>query len=43
MPGQTKQVCHPRLGPVGYAHVVLLVADQPEQTLVGHTLGRPGG
>lgn len=39
----SKKLCHPRLGPVDYAHVVLQVADQPEQTLVSYTLARPGG
>ncbi|CAO5227197.1 helix-turn-helix domain-containing protein [Frankia sp. AgKG'84/4] len=29
-----KRLRHPRLGPVGYAHVVLSVTDQPAQTLV---------
>jgi transcriptional regulator with XRE-family HTH domain len=30
----TKKLLHPRLGPVDYSHVVLQVADHPDQTLV---------
>jgi transcriptional regulator with XRE-family HTH domain len=33
----TKKLRHPRLGPVDYAHVVLQVADDPEQTLVTYS------
>jgi transcriptional regulator with XRE-family HTH domain len=33
----TKKLRHPRLGPVEYSHVVLQVADQPDQTLVTYT------
>ncbi|HEX9041424.1 MAG TPA: helix-turn-helix transcriptional regulator [Trebonia sp.] len=33
----TKKLRHPRLGPVEYAHVVLQVADNPEQTLVTYS------
>jgi len=29
-----KKLRHPRLGPTEYSHVVLQVADQPDQTLV---------
>jgi MmyB-like transcription regulator ligand binding domain len=32
-----KKLRHPRLGPVDYAHVVLQVADTPEQTLVSYS------
>jgi len=30
----SKKLLHPRLGPVDYSHVVLQVADNPDQTLV---------
>jgi len=33
----TKKLRHPRLGPLDYSHVVLQVADSPEQTLVTFT------
>jgi len=33
----TKKLRHPRLGPVDYSHVVLQVADDPEQTLVTYS------
>jgi transcriptional regulator with XRE-family HTH domain len=33
----SKKLLHPRLGPVDYAHVVLQVADDPEQTLVTYS------
>jgi hypothetical protein len=33
----SKKLRHPRLGPVGYAHVVLQVADSPDQTLVTYS------
>ena len=33
----TKKLRHPRLGPLDYSHVVLQVADSPEQTLVTYT------
>ena len=33
-----KKLLHPRLGPVDYAHVVLQVADSPDQTLVTYSL-----
>jgi hypothetical protein len=33
----TKKLRHPRLGPVSYAHVVLQVADSPEQTIVTYS------
>jgi transcriptional regulator with XRE-family HTH domain len=36
----TKKLRHPRLGPLDYAHVVLQVADNPDQTLV--TYSPPG-
>ena len=35
--GGTKKLRHPRLGPVDYVHVVLQVADDPEQTLVTYS------
>ena len=35
VPGSgSKKLLHPRLGPVDYSHVVLQVADSPDQTLV---------
>ena len=33
----SKKLRHPRLGPVEYSHVVLQVADQPDQTLVTYS------
>jgi transcriptional regulator with XRE-family HTH domain len=33
----SKKLHHPRLGPVEYSHVVLQVADQPDQTLVTYS------
>jgi len=33
----SKKLCHPRSGPAEYSHVVLQVADQPDQTLVTYT------
>jgi transcriptional regulator with XRE-family HTH domain len=33
----SKKLRHPRLGPVSYSHVVLQVADSPEQTMVTFT------
>src|SRR3984885_10963765 len=33
-----KKLRHPRLGPVGYSHAVLQVADHPAQTLVTYSL-----
>jgi transcriptional regulator with XRE-family HTH domain len=33
----SKKLRHPRLGPVEYSHVVLQVADHPDQTLVTYT------
>lgn len=38
----TKKLRHPRLGPLDYSHVVLQVADSPEQTLVTYTAASPG-
>ena len=35
--GGSKKLRHPRLGPVSYSHVVLQVADNPEQTLVTYS------
>jgi len=32
-----KKLLHPRLGPVDYSHVVLQVADHPDQTLVTYS------
>jgi transcriptional regulator with XRE-family HTH domain len=39
----SKKLRHPRLGPVEYTHVVLQVADRPDQTLVSYSprLGGP--
>ena len=34
----SKKLRHPRLGPVLYSHVVLQVADSPDQTLVTYSL-----
>jgi transcriptional regulator with XRE-family HTH domain len=34
----TKKLLHPRLGPVEYSHVVLQIADHPDQTLVTYSL-----
>ena len=34
----SKKLRHPRLGPVEYSHVVLQVADHPDQTLVTYSL-----
>jgi transcriptional regulator with XRE-family HTH domain len=33
----SKKLRHPRLGPVSYSHVVLQVADNPDQTLVSYS------
>jgi transcriptional regulator with XRE-family HTH domain len=33
----SKKLRHPRLGPVSYSHVVLQVADNPDQTLVTYS------
>jgi transcriptional regulator with XRE-family HTH domain len=35
--GGSKKLRHPRLGPVEYSHVVLQVADHPDQTLVTYS------
>jgi len=35
--GGSKKLRHPRLGPVEYSHVVLQVADHPDQTLVSYS------
>ena len=37
----SKKLCHPRLGPAAYSHVVLQVADQPDQTLVTYSPATP--
>jgi transcriptional regulator with XRE-family HTH domain len=39
----SKKLRHPRLGPVEYSHVVLQVADQPDQTLVTYSPATPQG
>ncbi len=39
----SKKLRHPRLGPVSYSHVVLQVADNPDQTLVTYSPGHPAG
>jgi transcriptional regulator with XRE-family HTH domain len=36
--GGTKKLRHPALGPADYTHVVLQVADHPDQTLVTYSL-----
>ena len=33
----SKKLLHPRLGPVDYSHVVLQVADNPDQTLITYS------
>jgi len=38
----SKKLRHPRLGPVEYSHVVLQVADHPDQTLVTYAPNAPG-
>lgn len=35
--GGSKKLLHPRLGPAEYSHVVLLIADNPGQTLVTYS------
>jgi transcriptional regulator with XRE-family HTH domain len=37
-----KKLRHPRLGPTEYAHAILQVADQPDQTLVTYSPVVPG-
>ena len=37
----SKKLRHPRLGPVSYSHVVLQVADNPDQTLVSYSAAAP--
>jgi transcriptional regulator with XRE-family HTH domain len=37
----SKKLRHPRLGPVDYSHVVLQVADDPDQTLVTYSPAAP--
>jgi transcriptional regulator with XRE-family HTH domain len=37
----SKKLRHPRLGPVEYSHVVLQVADQPDQTLITYSPATP--
>jgi transcriptional regulator with XRE-family HTH domain len=37
----SKKLRHPRLGPVDYSHVVLQVADHPDQTLVTYSPALP--
>jgi len=37
----SKKLRHPRLGPVEYNHVVLQVADHPDQTMVSYSLAIP--
>ena len=39
----SKKLRHPRLGPVDYSHVVLQVADNPDQTLVTYSVGAAAG
>ena len=39
----SKKLRHPRLGPVSYSHVVLQVADDPDQTLVSYSPAAPEG
>jgi len=37
MPVDASQPLHPRSGPADYAHVVLQIADHPDQTLVTYS------
>jgi MmyB-like transcription regulator ligand binding domain len=37
MASGAKKLRHPRLGPIDYTHVMLAVADDPEQSLVTYT------
>ena len=37
----SKKLRHPRLGPVDYSHVVLQVADHPDQTLITYSPASP--
>lgn len=37
MGSRTKKLLHPRFGPVEYSHVVLQIADHPDQTLVTYS------
>lgn len=37
----SKKLRHPRLGPTDYSHVVLQVADNPDQTLVTYSATSP--
>ena len=39
----SKKLRHPRLGPVEYSHVVLQVADHPDQTLITYSPAAPPG
>jgi len=39
----SKKLRHPRLGPIEYSHVVLQVADQPDQTLITYSPAAPPG
>jgi transcriptional regulator with XRE-family HTH domain len=39
----SKKLRHPRLGPVEYSHVVLQVADHPDQTLITYSPAAPAG
>jgi transcriptional regulator with XRE-family HTH domain len=39
----SKKLRHPRLGPVDYSHVVLQVADHPDQTLITYSPGSAPG
>jgi transcriptional regulator with XRE-family HTH domain len=38
----SKRLLHPRLGPVSYSHVVLQIADNPDQTMVTYSAAQPG-
>ena len=39
----SKKLCHPVLGPLDYTHVVLQVADHPDQTMVTYSAGQAPG
>jgi transcriptional regulator with XRE-family HTH domain len=38
----SKRLLHPRLGPVSYSHVVLQIADNPDQTMVSYSAQQAG-
>ena len=38
-----KKLRHPRFGPVEYSHVILQVADNPDQVIVSYSLAEGDG